>query len=80
MEKSSRKQIEEIIDGLKCPKNFKCAKRGFEHLCRARDIGMESFLECLEKDPHGCKFSLLFGHRNFCQCPLRVYISKNLQR
>jgi len=41
-------RIEEIASGLKCSKDFKCCKSGFEDLCRAYDIGFDSLLECLE--------------------------------
>ena len=37
------KQIKEIIGHLKCPKNFKCYKSGFDVLCKVKDIGMELF-------------------------------------
>ncbi len=37
------KQIKEIIGHLKCPKDFKCYKSGFDVLCKVKDIGMELF-------------------------------------
>ena len=37
------KEIEEIIGQMKCPKDFKCQKLAFNVLCKAKDIGMESF-------------------------------------
>jgi hypothetical protein len=75
-----RKEIEKIIDGMKCPKDFECAKLEFKHLCRARDVGLESYLECVAENPQDCKFSLFFGDGNFCHCPLRVYIAKRLKK
>lgn len=80
MQQDSDKQIEEIIGQMKCPKDFRCWKSGLEVLCKARDIGQESFLECLEENPQECKFPLSFGYSYFCQCPLRVYIAKELKR
>jgi hypothetical protein len=80
MNQEYEKRLEEIIGVLECPKDFKCYKSGFEVLCQARDIGSESFLECLEEDPEGCKFSFaFFGYAHLCQCPLRVYIAKKLK-
>ena len=32
MKKEDREKIEEIIEGMNCPKDFKCAENGFEHL------------------------------------------------
>ena len=37
------KEIEEIIGQMKCPKDFRCYQCGLEVLCKAKDIGMESF-------------------------------------
>jgi hypothetical protein len=75
-----RKKIEEIMHGMKCPKDFKCAKSGFEHLCSATDFGHEKFLKCLEENPWACSFALSFGHAYLCQCPLRVYLFKKLKK
>ena len=33
------KEIEKIIDELKCPKDFICYKSGFQNLCKVEDIG-----------------------------------------
>jgi len=38
MKEEDKKNIEEIISGLKCEKNFKCADSGFEILCKAKDF------------------------------------------
>jgi hypothetical protein len=38
--------------------------------CKTDDIGLESFLVCLEKKPKKCMFSTLFGNRYFCKKPL----------
>ena len=73
-----KREIEEIIGGIQCPKDFLCCKAGLDNLCKAKDIGIESFLECLEKEPQDCKFSLFYGYSYFCQCPLRIYLAKKL--
>ncbi len=80
MKKDIQEQIEEIIEKLKCPKDFECYTSGFERLCMAKDIGLDSFVACLGKDPLGCKFSIYFGELFFCQCPLRICISKKLKK
>ena len=79
MKEEDKKMIEEIIGGMQCPKNFKCAEGGFEDLCKATDIGLENFLNCLEKNPADCPFALSYGLRYLCQCPLRVYLAKKLK-
>ncbi|MGD9022224.1 MAG: hypothetical protein PVJ62_00450 [Deltaproteobacteria bacterium] len=80
MNQEQKLKVEEIIGQLQCPYNFKCYKMGLKDLCKARDIGLESHLECLEERPYKCKFSVAFGHSYFCYCPLRVYIAKELKR
>jgi len=80
MKEEDRKKIWEIMGGMHCPKNFKCAEKGFEYLCNARDFGVENYLDCLEKDPSACSFALSFGSGYVCQCPLRVYLSKKLKK
>ena len=78
MTEEERKKIEELMAGMECPKKFECADSGFERLCKARDFGLDSFLECLEDSPSKCTFALSFGSTYFCQCPLRVYLAKAL--
>lgn len=80
MKDEDRKKIEEIMAGMQCPKNFKCAESGFEHLCKSEDFGALNYLDCLEKDPSSCSFAVLFRHSYLCNCPLRIYLSKKLKK
>jgi hypothetical protein len=80
MQKDVCSQVEEIIDRINCPKDFVCYTSEFKSLCRARDIGLESFVACLSPDPLNCKFSVHFGGVFFCQCMLRIYICKKLRK
>ena len=80
MQKAIQEQIQEIIDGLMCPKDFICYTSEFKSLCRAEDIGLESFIVCLVADPKECKFSIHFGGLFFCHCPLRVSVAKNFKK
>jgi hypothetical protein len=76
MKKEHKKKLEQILNGLQCPKDYVCYTSGREKLCKAEDIGLESFLVCLERNPLECTFSVHFGDMYFCQCPLRVYIAR----
>jgi hypothetical protein len=78
MEERTRKTIEEIIAGMSCPKDFRCYRSNLSRLCKAKDIGLESFIECLEDKPGYCKFSIRYGYGYFCKCPVRLYIAKKL--
>ena len=74
-------EIEKIIGGMQCPKDFKCYKSGFEVFCKAKSVGVgdESLLVCFEKYPQKCKLvSLERGY--LCECPLRIYIAKELNK
>lgn len=78
MEEGTRKTIEKIIAGMSCPKDFKCCRSNLSQLCKAKDVGLESFLECLEENPRDCEFSISYGYTYYCRCPVRVYIAKKL--
>jgi hypothetical protein len=74
------KEIAEIVGDLKCSKNFKCYRSGFETLCRIKAAGTEEqVLVCLEKHPLKCKFLNLTGGY-ICECPLRTYIARKLKK
>jgi hypothetical protein len=77
----NNKELLDIICGLRCDKGFVCYTSGQETLCKAKDIGLDSYLVCLEKDPKECKFfAVIFGDKHICQCPLRVYIAKKMNK
>ena len=80
METDHKKEIENIIAQMRCSKDFQCYKSGFEVLCKAEDFGMDSYLHCLEEDPRNCLFLVAIPHTNYCECPLRVYIAKELKK
>jgi hypothetical protein len=72
------KKIKKILGDIKCPQEFCCMETGFDKSCKARDVGLEGYLECLEEDAAVCPFSVPYGSTHFCKCPLRIYICKNL--
>ena len=80
MKDEDRKRIAEIAGSMQCPENFKCAESGLENLCRAKDFGVEEYLDCLEEKPEACSFASSFASGHLCRCSLRVYIAKNLKK
>ena len=78
MYQQHKQEIEELMKEMQCPEGFSCYHRGFRDLCRAKDFGIESILECLEKDPEDCSFAYSFGHLHFCKCPMRNFIARKL--
>ena len=80
METKQEMHIEEIMSVMTCPKDFECCKSGFVKLCNATDTGMEGFINCLEIEPEKCWFSVISDQSYLCQCPLRIYVAKNLSK
>ncbi|MFC1476579.1 hypothetical protein ACFL5S_01290, partial [Fibrobacterota bacterium] len=60
--------------------DFICYKSGLMELCKAEDIGLETFLVCLEENPSDCNFSMPFGDAYFCNCPSRIFIAKKIKK
>ena len=80
IKEEDRKKIQEIIDRMHCSKNFECIENGFESLCKAKECGLENYLECLECNLISpCSFMLKVDKIVFCQCPLRLYIEKKIK-
>jgi hypothetical protein len=73
-------KVEQILGGIRCPKNLQCCESGFVDICRAEDVGLDSFLKCLEGEPRDCVYSIGYGENYYCKCPLRVYIAKHLKK
>jgi len=68
-----------IIKTIQCSKDFKCYESKFKDLCKAKDIGLKSFLLCLE-ETHDCNFSIYFIDEYLCKCPLRVFAAKEMKK
>ncbi len=80
MDDELKRKIEEIIGQMECPKDFRCARNGFETLCEAKDCGVAGLIYCLEDNPMLCKFALPFGFTYVCRCPLRAIIARKIAR
>ena len=80
MDEKTKKELKQIIGEMECPKGLRCYQSGLEVLCKAKDIGLDEYLECMEVNPQECLFSVSFGYSHLCQCPLRVYIAKKLKK
>jgi hypothetical protein len=72
--------IEKFISEFECPEDFKCYKSGFDAVCKAKDVGaLPPLLLCLEQKSQECGF-LYLSDGLVCECPLRVYIVKELKK
>jgi hypothetical protein len=45
--------------------SFSVPKRGLIRLCYAKDVGHDSYVECLEKHSHECPFSVSFARSHY---------------
>jgi hypothetical protein len=70
-------KVRKAINGLVLPKNFKWFKPGIGFTCKARDIGLGSFAQCLEKSSFMCPFSVSFDNLYFCKCVPRVFMASD---
>jgi hypothetical protein len=73
-------EVEKAINGLRMPKDFKWFKPGLGFTCKAKDIGLGSFAECLEAQSYMCPFSVSFDNSYYCKCFPRVYIATELKK
>jgi hypothetical protein len=80
MEDSYKKRIKEIICRIHCTKDKKCYESNLENICKAEDIGLPVHLVCLEEKPQNCSFLVSIGEKDYCGCPLRFYIAKELKK
>jgi hypothetical protein len=53
-------------------------KAACEFSCKARDVGLDSYVECLEESSHMCPFSIRYAHAYYCKNPARVRAVKQL--
>ncbi len=78
MKEIHKTELKRIAEDQSCPKLLQCYTTGFEILCKARDIGLQNLIECLEENPDKCPFSMSFPGVACCKCAVRVYICKNI--
>jgi len=79
MQEDYLKQLEDIKSQIDCAKKYRCTELGFHEVCKAKDIGAEHYLQCLEAldIARQCKFTLSYGEIYLCKCAVRVYIEKH---
>jgi hypothetical protein len=70
----------EPVPGARPVMGGKCDKAECEFSCEARDIGLDSYVECLEERAHLCAFSVRYAHAYYCKNRARVYAAKQLAK
>ena len=76
MDEDTKREIEEIMGNMECPKGFLCYRTGFATLCEAEDVGLKKYIKCLDLKSKECMFSISVGYAIYCECPLRNYLIK----
>jgi hypothetical protein len=77
MDTERREKIKELLKD--CSPACTCYCQGIEAPCKARDIGLNSFVECLEEKPLDCASLVSFGDSCYCLCAPRIYMAKELK-
>ena len=54
MDDSDLREIKKLMKEIDCPKDFICMKDGYKNLCKAEDLGLDEFLECMQEDSSSC--------------------------
>jgi hypothetical protein len=78
VDKRQERRIEEIMERIDCPHDFRCYGKGVE---RDRGVGArnaDGFIECLEERPWECESSMPFKNAYLCQCGVRLKIAEIL--
>ena len=76
----NKRQIEEIIRAMHCPRDFECYKSDFQNVGEVGIVGDAAMLECIEPRGRTCEFGSPRGLGIICTCPLRNYIARNFWR
>jgi hypothetical protein len=72
-------QVVEGFPGLTLLAECKRYEPGVGFDCNAIDVGLDSYVRCLEEDSE-CPFSVPCTDYLFCKCPARVYFAKELEK
>ena len=78
MKDKNKREIDKIKAGMHCPAGFVCVNNNFEQLCKIKETGVHDFIECSEENPVTCPFGVMCEDKRFCECPLRIYLFRDL--
>ena len=78
MQENYEKEINEIIDGMKCSRDFACYKSELNPCCKVKDVELENHLEIEGEYDSSCKYLVVSNGVPYCRCPLCVYLTKQL--
>ena len=72
------KHAEEVLPRPRLLEDCKYYKFGVGFTCETKDVGLDSYVECLPRASILCPFSLSYAHNYYCTCRARVFMAKEL--
>jgi hypothetical protein len=72
------KQAEEVLPRPRLLEDCKYYKLGVGFICETKDVGLNSYVGCLQGDPFLCPFILSYAYDYYCTSRARVFIAKEL--
>ncbi|HET6350590.1 MAG TPA: hypothetical protein VFG89_00455 [Coriobacteriia bacterium] len=70
-------ELSEIVASVPCQRSHACTQSGSSDICKARDLGLEDYVDCLSDCPRDCQFAMCFGDGHLCTCTARVFLAKH---
>ena len=78
LSKSQRKEVQEVISKMECPKDFACYRSDFEKVCNVKEVGPDNLVCLGSAADRVCGFTTPFEYDYLCGCPLRIYVGRIL--
>jgi hypothetical protein len=72
------KHAEEVLPRPRLLEDCKYYKPGVGFICKAKDIGLDSYVGCLQGNSFLCPFVLSYAYDYYCTSRARVFIAKEL--
>jgi hypothetical protein len=80
VDNETKKEIKEIIGDAQCSHNCQCFESCFEHIFKATSDGVKIVIKCSNRNPSDCPYAEKAGDDLLCNCSVRYYVAKKLNR
>jgi len=77
MNKDSQPKIEKLKSQIQCPHNFSCIDSQNNYYGTTKRVGYTGLFECEQAHSTRCDFSIHFGNRKYCNCPVCLFLNQN---
>lgn len=79
MKEGLTNQLKQLKEEVNCQQNFRCLNESLKNHCTAKYYALADMMECLDKKPIICNYTVSFAKSNVCRCPLRKFIATNFE-